>query len=54
MQDVVQTSRIHTRDVLMVGCIHTHVALPIGRVPIDKLVYVEDCFLISIGVECVS
>jgi hypothetical protein len=40
--------------VLLVGLIHTRVALPTGRVPIDRLIYVEDFCLISIGAEGVS
>jgi hypothetical protein len=42
MQVVVQTGRVHTRVVLLVGCIHTCVALLTGRVPVDRLVSVED------------
>jgi hypothetical protein len=54
MQVIVQTGHIHTRAVILVGRIHTHDALPTGRVPIDKLISVEDCFIISVGVEGVS
>jgi hypothetical protein len=54
MQVVVQTRHVHTRVVLLVGRVHTCVALPKGLVPIDKFIYVEDFCLISIGVEDVS
>jgi hypothetical protein len=30
------------------------VALPTGRVPVDRLISVEDCCLISVGAEGVS
>jgi hypothetical protein len=42
------------QDVLLVGRIHTRAALPTGHVPIDKLISVEDCCLISVGAEGVS
>jgi hypothetical protein len=35
----------------MVGHVHMRVALPIGRVPIDRLIFVEDCLLISVGTK---
>jgi hypothetical protein len=54
MQVVVQTGRVYTCDVLLVGHIHTCVALPTGHVPIDRLISIEDCCLISVGVEGVS
>jgi hypothetical protein len=38
----------------MVGCVHTHVALSTGRVPIDRLISVEDCCLVLVGAEGVS
>jgi hypothetical protein len=50
-QAVVQTSRIHTRAVLLVGCVHTRVALLTGHVPVDRLISIDDCFLISVGAE---
>jgi hypothetical protein len=36
------------------GHMHTWAALLIGRVPIDRLISVEDCYLISVGAENVS
>jgi hypothetical protein len=36
------------------GHVHTRVALLIGRIPIDRLISVEDCCLISVDVEGVS
>jgi hypothetical protein len=36
------------------GRVHTLAALLTGRVPIDRLISVEDCFLILVGVEGVS
>jgi hypothetical protein len=54
MQVVVQTRRVHTRAILLVAHIHTHVTLLTGCLPVDRLIYVEDCCLISVGVECVS
>jgi hypothetical protein len=37
-----EPDRVHTRAALLVGHVHTHVALLTGRVPIDRLVSVED------------
>jgi hypothetical protein len=34
--------------------VHTWAALLIGHVPIDRLIYVEDCCLISVDAEGVS
>ena len=42
------------RVVLLIGRVHTCVALPTGRVPIDRFIYIEDCCLILVGVEGVS
>jgi hypothetical protein len=53
-QVVVQTGCVCMRAMLLVGHIHTHVALPTGHIPVDRLIYVEDCCLISVGAECVS
>jgi hypothetical protein len=36
------------------GHVHTRVALLTGHVPVDRLISVEDCCLISVGVEGVS
>jgi hypothetical protein len=36
------------------GRVHTRAALMTGHVPVDILISVEDCFLISIGAEGVS
>jgi hypothetical protein len=33
---------------------HTRAALLTGRVPVDRLISVEDCCLISVGAENVS
>jgi hypothetical protein len=51
---LVHTGHVHTRFVLLVGCVHMRDALSIGRIPVDRLIYVEDFFLISVGVEGVS
>jgi hypothetical protein len=51
MQAVVQTGRVHTRAVLLVRRVHTCAALPTGRIPVDRLIFVEDCCLVSVGVE---
>jgi hypothetical protein len=48
------TGRIHTWAVVSQGMCTHGVALLTGRVPIDKLIYVEDCCLISVGAENVS
>jgi hypothetical protein len=53
-QVVVQTGHVHTQDVLLVGHIHMHVSLPIGHVLVERLISIEDCFLISVGTEGVS
>jgi hypothetical protein len=47
------TGRVHT------GCsepgrVHTRAALLTGHVPVDRLISVEDCCLISVGAEGVS
>jgi hypothetical protein len=39
------------RSVLLVGCVHTHVALLTGHVPVDRLVSIEDWILVSVGVD---
>jgi hypothetical protein len=36
------------------GCVHTQAALLTGHVPVDRLISIEDCCLISVGVEGVS
>jgi hypothetical protein len=36
------------------GSIHTLATLLTGRVPVDRLIFVEDCCLISVGAEGVS
>ena len=36
------------------GRVCTRAALLIGRVPVDRLIYVEACFLISVGAKGVS
>jgi hypothetical protein len=36
------------------GHVHTQATLLTGRVPVDKLIFVEDCCLISVGAEGVS
>jgi hypothetical protein len=36
------------------GHMHTLVSLLTGRIPVDRLIFVEDCCLISVGVEGVS
>ena len=36
------------------GRVHMRAALLTGRVPVDRLTYVEDCCLISVGAEGVS
>jgi hypothetical protein len=33
------------------GRMHTPAALLTGRVPVDRLIYVEDCCLISVDTE---
>ena len=50
---IIQWPRSHA------GCseperVHTRAALLTGRVPVDRLIYVEDCCLISVGDEGVS
>jgi hypothetical protein len=42
MQVVVQIGHVHTQVVLLVVHVHTRAALLTGRVPVDKLVSVED------------
>jgi hypothetical protein len=44
----------HTLVTLYTGHIHTQAALLTDRVPIDRLISVEDCCLISVGAENVS
>jgi hypothetical protein len=34
--------------------VHTLSALLTGHIPVDILIFVEDCFLISVGAEGVS
>jgi hypothetical protein len=34
--------------------VHTQAALMTGRIPVDRLIYVDDCCLISVGAENVS
>jgi hypothetical protein len=45
------TGRVHTRGYSEPGCMHTQAALLTGRVPVDRLISVEDCCLISVGAE---
>jgi hypothetical protein len=42
MQVAVQIGHVHTQAILLVGHIHTCAALLTGRVPVDRLVSVED------------
>jgi hypothetical protein len=54
MHAIVQTGCVHTQVVLLVLHVHMHAALPTSHVPVDRLIYVKDCCLISVGVEDVS
>ena len=47
---IIHWPRSHT-DYSEPGHVHTRAALLTGHVPIDKLIYVEDFFLISVGAE---
>jgi hypothetical protein len=37
-----ESDRVHTRDELLVGRVHTCVSILTGCIPIDRLVFVED------------
>jgi hypothetical protein len=47
------TGRMHMQAVVSQG-VHTQAALLTGRVPVDRLISIEDCCLISVGAEGVS
>ena len=49
-----EPDRVHMWVSLLVGHVHTPIALSTGYVPIERFIFVEDYFLISFGVEGVS